>query len=383
MPLHIRWRLRRIRQILLNRFFLFLDRASLLLSYPYKAAQAPQAQIRPLQTGLYQCFGDKRPAFLEYKVPEKLDLQAFVSELPNAELVGTVVIAPNGRIVLESCIFQPEYFQKTGLEWQIFTRRWRKSAYLDTDVLPLGNYLSTNYFHWTTETLPRMLAVEELGYSDYTVLLTADAPKVCIEMLELLFGIPPARILANSHPHLCAKRVLVSSFVHARPADAPYNLYAASILEKIKTKALQKVDWKGSKFSRRFIISRKGAGQRQILNETALQAHLGIENLQILSLDGLNFSEQVQLFANAELIIAVHGAALTNLLYAQTAKVVELYPSNRSTSMNDAYCYQQISQLNCLSHIFYRVPCTDPNEHLFLSPTDLDFIKQQLLPNEA
>ena len=45
-------------------------------------------------------------------------------------------------------------------------------------------------------------------------------------------------------------------------------------------------------------------------------------------MDGLTCEAQARLFASAETIIGVHGAALTNLLFAsEGCKVVEMFPS--------------------------------------------------------
>jgi hypothetical protein len=41
----------------------------------------------------------------------------------------------------------------------------------------------------------------------------------------------------------------------------------------------------------------------------------------------MSFSEQVLLFSQAEMVVASHGAGLTNMIYSQNLKVIELFDS--------------------------------------------------------
>jgi capsular polysaccharide biosynthesis protein len=47
----------------------------------------------------------------------------------------------------------------------------------------------------------------------------------------------------------------------------------------------------------------------------------------------LTLKEQIQLFANVDLIVGPHGLAFTNLLYSQDAKVIELFPEGGATEL--------------------------------------------------
>jgi capsular polysaccharide biosynthesis protein len=66
---------------------------------------------------------------------------------------------------------------------------------------------------------------------------------------------------------------------------------------------------------------------RQIINEEEIIQLLKKYGFVAVSMDGKAIQEQATLFSQAEAIVAVHGAALTNLLFIQPeTKVIELMP---------------------------------------------------------
>jgi capsular polysaccharide biosynthesis protein len=86
-------------------------------------------------------------------------------------------------------------------------------------------------------------------------------------------------------------------------------------------------DLRGGKGPKRIYVERGFVRNRRLLNEDALMTFLAGHGFERLRMDGLSVSEQARTFANAEAIVAVHGAALTNLVFAAPgAKVVEIFP---------------------------------------------------------
>jgi capsular polysaccharide biosynthesis protein len=82
-----------------------------------------------------------------------------------------------------------------------------------------------------------------------------------------------------------------------------------------------------SDFPRRFYIPREKT--RSILNESELNPILRKNSIEIIRPESLSFIEQVALFSRAELIIAPHGAALANLIFAPPkSSVIEIFSPN-------------------------------------------------------
>ena len=80
--------------------------------------------------------------------------------------------------------------------------------------------------------------------------------------------------------------------------------------------------------TRRLIIGRGDVAFRRFVNEDEcvdlLTRQFGFE---YVTMDGKTVADEIELFSSAEAIVGVHGAALTNLLWAHPeCKVLELLP---------------------------------------------------------
>jgi capsular polysaccharide biosynthesis protein len=75
-------------------------------------------------------------------------------------------------------------------------------------------------------------------------------------------------------------------------------------------------------------ISRIGT-RRSIRGEELIAEHLANQGFRILRAENLAFKAQIELFLNAETLIGIHGAGLTNGIWTPQAKLIELMPSDR------------------------------------------------------
>lgn len=76
-------------------------------------------------------------------------------------------------------------------------------------------------------------------------------------------------------------------------------------------------------------IGRREVKRRNIVNEDEIMAALGPLGFRKIEPGGMPHAEQVKLFANARLIVAAHGTALTNVLFCVPgAAVIEISPAN-------------------------------------------------------
>jgi capsular polysaccharide biosynthesis protein len=74
------------------------------------------------------------------------------------------------------------------------------------------------------------------------------------------------------------------------------------------------------------VVSRRQARTRQIVNEDDLIAALGPLAPTCVALEECSLARQIDLFRRARLIVAPHGAGLTNIAFARPdATVIELF----------------------------------------------------------
>lgn len=89
------------------------------------------------------------------------------------------------------------------------------------------------------------------------------------------------------------------------------------------------------KAPKRIFISRNDATSRKIVNQSEIDVVLEEFEFTSISLSNLTLAEQIQIFANAEAVVGVHGAGLTNIVFgSRSLRVLEIIPPMVAT---DAY----------------------------------------------
>jgi capsular polysaccharide biosynthesis protein len=98
---------------------------------------------------------------------------------------------------------------------------------------------------------------------------------------------------------------------------------------------------------RRIYISRRKTGTRTIDNEEELEALLESCGFETHYMETYPLAKQGQLIADAEIVVAPHGAGLANLIFAQPGThVIEIVPAGRY----NATCYPEKSRIFGLHH---------------------------------
>lgn len=182
--------------------------------------------------------------------------------------------------------------------------------------LPVVNFgkiglSNSGFYHLITEDLPALL----MNRSEFPILNYQNNSKLVSQILSSL----NQEITATSKwvfvKNLCfVTRSLDLGYLHPEGLSSlrkyvQYSSTAQDIKEKI-------------------YISRIGT-RRSISGEELIVEHLANLGFKILTAENLTFHEQIELFSNAETIIGVHGAGLTNGIWTPRAKLIELMPSNR------------------------------------------------------
>jgi len=190
--------------------------------------------------------------------------------------------------------------------------------------LSLLQHAATNYSHWLVQGVPRLeLArrVVDLSTIDH-VLVNEGAPPVVHLALERL-GVQPDVVMSvpKSTPMLVCERLLVPTPVTDRsgiPAWSQaflHDLFPRGITDVGRAKHL--------------LVVRGRDDRRQIMNLDAVLEELESRGFVPTEMEGLSPDEQATLFGAAEVIVAEHGAALANVVFARPGThVIELIGAN-------------------------------------------------------
>jgi hypothetical protein len=175
--------------------------------------------------------------------------------------------------------------------------------------------MSNSYFHWSCEILPRAAAAAAATAAEMPLYISEDMPPFVFESLKML-GLEDRCVRLARGVYRAPKLTVWTWERGQRPT--PHGLW------EVRTRLLDAAE-PGSAGPRRLLISRADAVGRKILNERGLLEGLGDLGLERVTLTGTSLEDQIRMFRGAELIVAPHGAGLTNILYAPSdCRIIEL-----------------------------------------------------------
>jgi capsular polysaccharide biosynthesis protein len=184
-----------------------------------------------------------------------------------------------------------------------------------------------NYSHWLTRNLIKLCLIEgQPGYAGLPLLINEDLRGYQREYLELL-DIAPARLVKVPRGTIVACRDLVvptQLFRHPRMRRG---------IEWLRGRLAQHMAT-GAPGDRLF-LSRKDSATRVMLNEDALADALAALGFRTIVAGAMSVVEQVAAFSRARVVVAPHGAGLTNLMFAPPGTLVLEIASANIGHMDD------------------------------------------------
>lgn len=313
----------------------------------------------------------RQPYWMEFKDIKLRNL--FVNKLKNVEVIDHgVIVNREGNIELESTIFQKQYLSRLNCNHWIYFRKILHYDKIDKAIV-LTNYLEKNYYHWIMESIGRLVIIETEELKKYKIIIDLKSPKFAIDSLINLLDINRKNIVLKNNKRLKITDVLIPSFPHTQDQSTSCtNIYNPSVIQKINSISKRKTTLTSVK--RNFIISRKKTTQRRIINTDIILEKYIAKDFEIVFLEDLSFVEQMQLFRNAGIIIATHGAGLTNLIFCEKPIIVEFFPTNRYN--RDAFYFYQISSELKFSHYIIEYEAINFEQDLFLDEKILKYLEK-------
>lgn len=180
-------------------------------------------------------------------------------------------------------------------------------------------YAGSNYFHWLIDLLPRIYLIEKAGIDldaiDYFIVNDYLSQNHIMSLSVL--GISKNKILTNRwNPHIQVQELIVPSLVCTYNGEGR-RLFAQWLQQKFCAKLTSNKEQKS-----RIYINRKKASYRRVIKENEIESLLLQRGFESVSLEDFSIFEQAQLLNNAKVVIAPHGAGLSNIVFCQPETVV-------------------------------------------------------------
>ncbi|GIP39132.1 hypothetical protein J31TS4_24120 [Paenibacillus sp. J31TS4] len=311
--------------------------------------------IHPEEEAVYsEAKGLDSPVHGHFQQRSAYSPEAFVAVVKHGRVWGKngVVITPDHKLLADvSWEFTWDYIMNR--RHSVF-HKWEGHSLTKTDqTLGVLSYFSSgNYFHWMLDVLPRLGLLSYSGRAIDGYIICGDgAPAFQNETLSLM-GVPLNQVIyTHNRFHLQARRLVVPSLTsrftwtdNHYPLPIAYAKWAVEFLRQafLENRAPSK---RGNK---RLYISRAHAAQRRLINEEEIVRLLASYGFTTITPEYMTVDEQIRLFANAEAIVAPHGAALANLAFCMPGtKVFELF----APSYTPGY-YWMLSSHNALDYYY-------------------------------
>ncbi|WP_310621073.1 glycosyltransferase family 61 protein [Flexibacterium corallicola] len=271
-----------------------------------------------------QDFGDNEKQRTGGKTPKSAHLFARVYEFKNVYVLGHT-----GSNLLKDERCQVEALSKNTMRFQTMKDRHIKGYCLNLLGVPKGH---RHYYFFHCLFMPSFLQFLDgfsSRYEKLTILVREDLSgfqKTFYKQIESWKPNVRFEIINTTERVLCDELV----YLRGRGSSkfrSPYSQNAMELVAGVyraayELSALQKP-------FRKIYVCRQDAKIRQVLNEQKLIDLLGSYGFEVVTPGNLSHKEQVKVFSEAKIVVGVHGAGLTNLMFTQPeGHVIEIFPAD-------------------------------------------------------
>ncbi|WP_133273811.1 glycosyltransferase family 61 protein [Hymenobacter radiodurans] len=209
-----------------------------------------------------------------------------------------------------------------------------------------------NYYHWIADSLPRLLILRQL-YPACLLLVPEPIPEYVRTSTSLL-----------GFKHLLPiqdKQIVKVPLLLLSEYAAPPGFQDASLMRQLRAEITKAIGHQPPpQPHRRLYISRARQNNRRLVNEAAIIPILTQYGFEVVYFEGLEFAQQVQLMQEAAVVMGIHGANLTNILFMQpSTTVIELINEEKLVVLDNQdfenLIYYRMA-FNMQLH-YYNAPC--------------------------
>ena len=265
------------------------------------------------------------PVFPQGPAPRSEPMLCVASECFLMGPFGSIVL-PSGQLLRQSLLnLDGGSIQYTLEQFKAqFPGTWIPWSSTPNVVFSANGYATNNYFHFMVDSLAQLHWRNSVpALESAKTILTGFAPEAEATLPFMAGAMTAANVDARTlQPYdgtllFCRKIVFPRRTTGATPAKAAWLRARFGVTDRSRGQA-------------RLYIARGHSPRRRIVNEAAVIKLLEANGFHSVDPGALSVVEQVELFANAGLVVGAHGAALTNAIFmGEGAGLIELTHTDR------------------------------------------------------
>jgi acetyltransferase-like isoleucine patch superfamily enzyme len=288
----------------------------------------------------------------------------YVSRIRGGKLVGDEFYCTNKELTLRSkelLYLTSEKAVERKLEVSKIIKGEPSCVYISG-----ANSGYKNFYHWIFQALPTIALCKNIFHNQHYKIVVPPLNGFRCRSLELL-GIDESNLHVLEDDEILEADELIycnllSGAFSFNPAPFLISLLDGFLMSCIENTSLKELPQK-------IFVSRKDSPRRALENEVEVSNALQESGYKEVVMSEYSLEDQVAIFYHAEKIVAPHGAALVNLMFAKTCKqLLEIIPSNYS---ND--CFFRLSQVMDIDYANI-IATSEEGEHYHHTRSVIDLV---------
>jgi capsular polysaccharide biosynthesis protein len=222
------------------------------------------------------------------------------------------------------------------------------------------------YFHWLLDFLPKILIAQK-ELSDVSLMLPVKFRNILYQDSLKVLGIKNIYFFEEN------KTVFLRTLIYPH-STTPTGNYNPEIIIKLRNLFHEHFLSISLQAHKRIYISRSKSAKRRLNNEKSIIKILKANKFEVVFTEELSLAEQLNMAANARIIISNHGAGLSNILFMKPGNfVMEI------RHMNDAHnnCYFTLASAMNLKYYYFLAEPQEDRENIHTANLIVDPIRFQ------
>jgi hypothetical protein len=253
----------------------------------------------------------------EFTLPE-----VFISCLNNAKIYSKdfLILSDSNHIFYDSIWTRSGYLENNGILDKIILPR---PKYYAGAACVLGTIGADNYYHWMLDIMPRLSLIKKYKELQSIPLIVPKQLKEFQKESLQMAGFRSEKIIEFDGNFCQVEKLYYLSSLGDTGNPSPHDVLS------LRELFLDKHSYHQSPSPEYLYITRRDAKYRRVLEEDKVIEYLKSIGFEIVCLSKLSFAEQIQKFSRAKIIVAPHGAALANMVFApENVQIIELFPED-------------------------------------------------------